>query len=137
MVTIGIKRYRPYITCKNPHRLGTVKPKKCTTFMLLSIFFKWLCQILFGQYRVNFFPNILGILIFLWYYEKNWLYTTQKSIWQSHLRNMLSSIKVVHFLVWLYNHLNNFAYYTSHLIGVDNGGILKNFHISVMTSYMP
>ena len=25
-----------------------------------------------------------------------------KSIWQSHLKNMHSSIKVVHFLVWLY-----------------------------------
>ena len=34
---------------------------------------------LFGQYKVKFFHNILGILIFLWYYEKIWLYTAQKA----------------------------------------------------------
>ena len=38
---------------------------QCTTFMLLSTFLTWFCQILFGQYGVKFFHNILGILIFL------------------------------------------------------------------------
>ena len=70
--------------------------------MLLCIFFKWLCYMLFGQYGVKFFHNILGILIFLWYYEKNWTLYCPKSIWQSHLKNMHSSINVVHFLVCLY-----------------------------------
>ena len=32
--------------------------------MLLSIFLQWFCQMLFGQYGVKFFPNILEILIF-------------------------------------------------------------------------
>ena len=45
--------------------------KKCTTFMPLCIFFKWHCQMPFGQYRVKFFLNILGKLIFLRYYEIN------------------------------------------------------------------
>ena len=53
--------------------------KKCTTFMLLSIFLKWFCQMLFGQYRVKFFPSILGILILLRYYETIWLYTALKA----------------------------------------------------------
>ena len=39
---------------------GYSQTKKCTTFMLLCIFFKWLCQMLFGQYRVKFFPNIFS-----------------------------------------------------------------------------
>ena len=39
--------------------------KKCTTVMLLCIFFKWLCQMLFGQYGVKFFHNIIGKLKFL------------------------------------------------------------------------
>ena len=34
---------------------------------------------LFGQFGVKFFHNILGILIFLWYYEEIWLYTAQKA----------------------------------------------------------
>ena len=55
------------------------RTKKCTTFMLLSIFLKWFCQMLFGQYRVKFFHNILGILIFLRYQEKFLLYTAQKA----------------------------------------------------------
>ena len=55
----------------NPQfRVMYSQTKKCRTFMLLCIFFKWLCQMLFGQYGVKFFPNILGILIFLRYYEK-------------------------------------------------------------------
>ena len=33
---------------------------------------------LFGQYGVNLFHNILGILIFL-RYEKIWLHTAQKA----------------------------------------------------------
>ena len=32
-----------------------IRTKKCTTFMLLSIFLKWFCQMLFGQYGVKFF----------------------------------------------------------------------------------
>ena len=28
--------------------------------MLLSIFLKWFCQVLFGQYTVKFFLTILG-----------------------------------------------------------------------------
>ena len=58
--------------------------KKCTTFMLLSIFLKWFCQMLFGQYRVKFFPNITGKLRFLRYQEKIRLHTyCLKSIWQN------------------------------------------------------
>ena len=38
--------------------------------MLLSILLKWFCRMLFGLYRVKFFPNILVILIFLRYEEK-------------------------------------------------------------------
>ena len=41
--------------------------KKCTTFMLLSIFLKRLCQMLFGHYRVKFVLNILGKSRFLRY----------------------------------------------------------------------
>ena len=63
----------------NSLRYRYSQTKKYTTFMLLSIFFKWLCQMLFGQYGVKFFHNLLGILIFLWYYEKNWLYAAQKA----------------------------------------------------------
>ena len=85
------------------HLLMYSQTKKCTTFMLLCIFFKWLCQMLFGQYGVKFVHNILGILIFLWYYENIWLYTAQKASGKTIWKNMHSSIKVVHFLVWLYN----------------------------------
>ena len=60
--------------------------KKCSTFMLLSIFLKWFCQMLFGQYGVKLLHNILRILIFLRYYEKIWLYAAQKAsgkaIWE-------------------------------------------------------
>ena len=38
--------------------------------MLLCIFFKWLCQMHFGQCTVKFFHNIIGKLRFLGYYEK-------------------------------------------------------------------
>ena len=39
-----------------------------------------------GSIAVKFFHKILGILIFLWYYEQIWLYTGQKAsgktIWE-------------------------------------------------------
>ena len=70
--------------------------------MLLCIFFKWLCQMHFGQYRVKFFHNILENLNFPMILWKNLTLYYPKSIWQSPLKNMHNSIKVVHFLVWLY-----------------------------------
>ena len=52
-------------------RRCTVKPKNARPLCYYAYFFKWLCQMLFGQYGVKFFHNIIGKLRFLRYYEKN------------------------------------------------------------------
>ena len=82
--------------------------KKCTTFnSTMHVFQMTLPDAFWAVWSEIFFHNILGISIFLRYKEKIWLNTAQKaSIWQSHLKNMHSSIKVVHFLVWLYVRLH-------------------------------
>ena len=46
--------------------------------MLHSIFLKWLCQMLFGQYLFKFFPDVLGKLRLL-RYKKIRLYTAQQA----------------------------------------------------------
>ena len=54
-------------TDRSGYRTRYSQTKKCTTFMLKSIFLKWFCHMFFWQYRVKFFLNILGKLRLLKY----------------------------------------------------------------------